>query len=321
MNPQTIGARTRASEMMVLTFDSQASYQEALRQIESINSDEAKAEWVRQNYPGFYSIYDLYWDAMEEMEEMEDVSQENYENFQKKYQSLYFPMYQDDAGFYIPIRNLNSAFLANENCEISIAGEIVNLKDIEDYGTLVELGRAYYSSEIPMPIAEMGSFNLNSTSMNSVGPEYDSGWKTYGKRKVKLKARRRFVEYSPNASIKGSKSLMHLEFCFRKKTWLGWANYKCKSTIVYKANIPGLGWSKPQTFTHNSRSSHDSELEYPIKITSDASHWYYTFEAAPCEVSINFNDISQTLNYSWTMAGIQCVTPKTSSPVLILPSY
>ncbi len=305
----------------MLSFNSQDDFQAAVTYIESLSSEEDKMNWVKENYPHFKSIQSLYWEAMEDMSKMEDLDNDKYDAFQQKYLGLYFPRYLEDAGFYVPMVNLDAAFLVNKECNVKIAGRVMNLRDIEDYAKLIELGRAYYSNESPMPISDLASFNLNSTSMNSVGPEYDSGWKTYDKRKVKLKARRRFTSYSPNPAIKGSKSLFHLEFCFRKKTWLGWVNYSSTSTIVFKVNIPGLGWTKDLTFSNNGSSSHDSEFEYPIKISSDANNTYYTFGEAPCVAQITFRGVSSQLSYSWDMPGSHCVTPRTSSPALILPSY
>lgn len=305
----------------MLSFNSEDDFHAAVTHIESLSSEEDKMNWVKENYPNFKSIQSFYWEAMDEMGNMEDVDTDKFDAFQQKYSGLYFPRYLEDAGFYVPMANLDAAFLVNKECKVEIAGTVINLRDIEDYSKLIELGRAYYSNESPIQISDLASFNLNSTSMNSVGPEYDSGWKTYDKRKVKLKARRRFTSYSPTPAIKGSKSLFHLEFCFRKKTWLGWINYSSKSTIVFKANIPGLGWTNDLTFSHNGTSSHDSEFEYPIKISSDASHTYYTFGEAPCVAQITFSDVSSQLNYSWNMPGCQCVTPLKSSPALILPSY
>lgn len=311
--------QTRSSESSLLYFESVEEFKNAVANIAALSSDEEKMECVNQNHPNFKSIQNVYWDAMEEMAAMEEIDAERYNAFEQKYASLYFPKYEEDAGFYVPMTNLDAAFLVNENCEVSIAGDILNLHDIEDYNQLVELGRAYYSTDSPMCLAAMGSFNLNSTSMNSVGPEYDSGWKVYGDRKVKLKARRKFNTIEMAVGFNGSESVVHLEFCFRKKTWLGWANYKSKSTITFKATVPGGRIVGPVSFSHNGTSSHDSELRYPIRISSDATHWYYTFDEAPCEASINFQGVGETLKYTWNMPGIQCVAPISASPAAIVP--
>lgn len=311
--------QTRSSENTVLSFESKEDFETAVAHIATLSSDEEKMEWVNKNNPNFKSIQNVYWDAMEEMADMENIDAEQYNAFEQKYKSLYFPKYDEDAGFYVPMANLDAAFLVNDDCEVSIAGNIINLRDIEDYNKLVELGRAYYSIDSSMPLAAMGSFNLNSTSMNSVGPEYDSGWTKYGDRKVKLKARRKFNTIQMAVGFDGSESVIHLEFCFRKKTWLGWSNYKSKSTITFKASLPGGRTLGPATFSHNGTSSHDSELRYPIRISSDASHWYYTFDEAPCEASIDYQGVSGTLKYNWNMPGIQCVTPLSANHAPIIP--
>ncbi len=222
----TLVSRSRQATSLkdsMLSFNSQDDFMAAITHIESLSSEEDKINWVNENYPNFKSIQSLYWEAMDEMGKMEDIDTDKYDEFQQKYLGLYFPRYSEDAGFYVPMTNLDAAFLVNKECNVEIAGTVMNLRDIEDYSKLIELGRAYYSKESTMPMSDMASFNLNSTSMNSVGPEYDSGWTTYDKRKVKLKARRKFTSYSPTPAIKGSKSLLHLEFCFRKKNvaWLG----------------------------------------------------------------------------------------------------
>lgn len=308
------------SENDVLSFESQKAFDEAVMQISALSSDEEKSEWVKRNFPTFTSIQDLYWNAMDEMAEIDGDDKENISSFKKKYSKLYFPNFMEDAGFYIPISNLDAAFFANEDCKVSIAGKIVDLKDIFNYRQLMNLNRAYYSEEKTSTRAEMGSFQLNSTSMNSVGPEYDSGWKEYGKKKIKLKARRRFetVQVAPN--FNGSKSLLHLEFCFRKKTWLGWSNYKSRSTINFEANVTGLG-KITRMFENNGNSSHDDELEYPIKISKGSNQTFYTFYEAPCTAKVLFMDLGQEVEYKWNMAGIQYVSPRVDNPAMIIPSY
>ncbi len=318
------GSLQEASEKVsetatVLEFESLSDFQNAMNNLSSYNTEEEKIQWVNTHYPNFSSIQELYWDAMAEMAQLDASSEEEYMAFKEKYANLYFPNYREDAGFYIPMTNLDAAFLTNKNCEVSIAGEIVNMKDIESYDVLMDLGRAYYASILPTTRATMGSFNLNSTAMNSVGPEYDSDWTVYdGDRKCKLKARRVFKDNS-NGMIRGSLSYLHLEFCFRKKTWLGWSNYSSKSTIDFTANIPGVSTPVKANFSNSGTSSHDNELLYPIAITQDSNNWYYTFVETPCVANVGYQGVGKPLVYKWNMAGIQCVTPLTASPVQINP--
>lgn len=303
----------------ILSFDSMEDFQAKVNYLSTLSSDVEKAQWVNENYPGFKSIQDYYWDAMCEMAEKDMVDEASYIAFKQKYDKLYFPNYMEDAGFYIPMSDLESAFLVNDNCEIVVDGEKVNLKDITNYEDLVIAGRAYYSLDAPVTLSTYTQFQLNGTSMDPVGPDYDSGWTTYDDRKVKLKAHRKFKTITLSPGFNGSESYLHLEFCFRKKTWLGWSNYKSESTIVFTANVPYSKVIGPLTFTHNSNSSHDSEFVYPIRIYSDATNWYYTFDEAPCEATINFRGVPQTLKYNWNMPGIQSTSSVSSGAFTILP--
>ena len=58
---------TRSSEEPLLSFESEAAFLKEVQEIASLESDEAKEEWVSQKHPGFISIQNLYWNAMEEM--------------------------------------------------------------------------------------------------------------------------------------------------------------------------------------------------------------------------------------------------------------
>lgn len=319
--PQTLSKNQSKNQKVYksISFSSEKEYEDAYYAISHLSTEEEKANWVKENYPTFYSMHDLYSDAMDEMASYADVTKEIYQKFEDKYCALYFPHYLDDAGFYIPMSDLNASYLVNPNGEVSISDKVKNLIDISDYYSLVNLGRAFYSTESNLTRGDAVEFYLTSTSMNSVGPEYDSGWKEYGDRKVKLKARRRFETINLSPQLVGSHSLIHLEFCFRKKTWLGWSNYKCKSTISFQFNLFGRGWYGPIIWDHNSTSSHDSEMEYPIIEYNAGDHYVYSFVEAPCTATINFADISSPLNYNWTMPGL--FAKAGSAKVLILPQY
>lgn len=313
-------SNTRTQEDNILIFESETDFQKVMEEISSFDSDEEKLQWVKTKFPEFSSIQTLYWEAMQEMAEINAEDKEVCERFQSKYSALYFPLYKEDGGFYIPMKNLDAAFLANENCEVIIGGLLKNLRDIWSYGTLMDLGRAYYSTSIPMTRASMGSFSLNKTDQNSVGPEYDSDWTIYGSKKVKLKARRVFKKYTVAPGFNGSESLLHLEFCFRKQTWFGWGNVKRESEINFSTTLPP---NIPLTFNkkHNGNSSHDSEFRYPVKITSDATKVYYTFAEVVCHATVDFEGIDELLQYTWTMPGIQATSPSVNGPALIIPNY
>lgn len=328
--PQCV-TRSTSSDESILNFDSEDEFQATVDYIQSLYSNEEKIAWVMQKFPQFESLQNLYWEAMTEIDEIEDDeedSEESFAQFQQKYDGLYFPKYMEDAGFYIPMKDLNAAFLVNRFCEVSIGGEVKNLRDIEDYGTLAELGRAYYSIETPMPISDLTSFTLRSTSMDPVGPEYDSGWTTYTntsdgtERKVKLKVRRKFETIQLTTVSSGSESRLHLELCFRKNRWFGWVNYKGSAEMIFTAQIPGYGSTfGPLTFENDSYSSHDEEFPYPVRITRDDSYWYHTFAETPFTVTVNFNKINQPIVYSFNMYGIQSKTPVSATPLVVMPYF
>ena len=326
----TTSSTTRATsaDEDMLQFDNEAEFQAAVDHINSLASVEDKINWVHNSFGDFKSIQDLYWDAMNEVDNSDDDSMESFKLFQEKYNGLYFPQFKEDMGFYIPMTNLDEAFLANRNCEVSIGGSIRNLRDINDYETLVQLDRAYYSAEKPMTIGTIHEFSLSSTSMDPVGPEYDSGWRYFKEnttdgteRKVKLKVRRKFVTIPVSAVSNGSESRVHLELCFRKKRWYGFTNYNGQAKMTFNAVIPGIGNVGPYVFEHESYSSHDDEFLYPINIYNDGYHWYYTFAEAPFNVTVNFNKIKDPIIFSWNMFCVRCVTRPDGPAAPIFPNF
>lgn len=308
----------------ILSFDSYEAYKRTLDKLRSMDTDEARSEWVHATYPEFTSIEDIYQKAGDEMAKIELETVESFNEFRHKYASLYFPMVDEDAGFYIPITDDVASFLANQDCKIIISNKVISLKDIYNYVDLQHTGRAYYDIEKTMNSKSEITFNVGNPSLDPVGPEYDSGWREYDhKRRVKLKARRRFKEIQMSQNFPGSLSVFHTEFCFRKKTIIGWINYSCQSTISGSVAIPIPGYSTylPLGSSHSGTSSHDKEYEYPIHIYSQGAYWYYRFYEAPCQAIVNFNDINTPLNYSWTMPALVAQTSNSSGHVPIIPFH
>ena len=168
----------------VLEFASQSDFDSAVTQLSLLENSAKKSEWMHVHYPMFRSIKDVYEDAMVEADEIGD-SESDFDTFMDKYSSLYFPLYKEDAGFYVPIKDENVAYFANANCEVRIAGKTITLRDINDYQTLMDLGVAYYTNPKPkrLMVAENNdviTFKIDRGLMvNSVegaaGKEYDSG--------------------------------------------------------------------------------------------------------------------------------------------------
>lgn len=310
---------TRSSdENGIISFENIEDYSNFLLKIKALPSHEAKLAFMHDNYPSFVSCQDIYSNAMIEMENDVDETKESYLNFKDKYNTLYFPMHGEDAGFYIPIKDLDAAYLTNKDYKIRISGTDICLKDINSYEELMATGRAYYEESKPMPTGEMTEFSLNNNSINSVGPEYDSGWAQYDKRRVKLKARRRFESFSPAPTISGSKSLFHTEFCFRKKTLFGWSNSDSTSSISGTVKIPGTR-DLTLSSSHSGMSSHDKDYEIPVFIHAENGFWFYTCPELTCNATVVYRGVAHPLEYNWVMGGAYAKTTYSANHAYIYP--
>lgn len=311
---QEVESLTRASQALpMLEFSSFDSFRAVVNKVSKLNSTQDKQRWMDEHFPGFVSVQTVYHEALADAENLGE-GKEDYELFKGRYSMLYFPLYKEDAGCYIPMRDLDAAFFVNENCEVKIAGRVVNMKDIEDYETLQELGRAYYSSDsalkVSARIANVESFQLN-PNVENVGSVYDSGWKTYGKRKVQLKARKRIVN---------NRMLFHTEFCFRKKTIVGWVNYSSKSKIqgVARYTIGGAEALRISS-QHSERSSHDADYLCRVYFKEEKGKQSYLVPEMDIEVTINYDGVPTPLVYSWHMKAALCEVNHTGTIYPIVP--
>ena len=301
-------------ETSLITFESWKDFENAVNEISKLNTDSAKNEWVHNHYPNFTSLQNIYRNAMNEMATLDDIDLNQFKAFENKYKALYFPHIGEDGGFYIPIKDTNKAYLTNSECKISIAGEIVSIKDIDDYEDLVSTGRAYYPSSIPMLVGSQLYFS--NTNQDPMGTTFDSGWKQYGDRKVLFKSRRLLREAGKDAGTIVCESRLHLEFCFRKKVLGVWVNYSSWSSFSFSANESNKGWTEPFVCTHDENSSHDSEVFIPLAITDHGNDFCYTYPSTQFKIQINFRGVNELLNYSWTFPSEWFYAPKN---VIILP--
>ncbi len=78
--------------------------------------------------------------------------------------------------------------------------------------------------------------------------EYDSEWrKKNGKRKLRVK-----VGIQGESDIRnGARVRSHIEVSFRKKTWLGWANYSSYTSIVFKCDRKDYSSHRDGTSSHD----------------------------------------------------------------------
>lgn len=292
---------SRSVENM-LSFDTEASFQQAVNTLKSMNSWEEKDSWLKSNFGDFQSMQSVYDSAMAEAENLGETEEE-YKSFKDKYSTLYFPMYQEDYGYYIPLRDLDMASLVNENGDVRIAGNVVNKKDITSYDDLMALGRAYYESPKGMQsraAATSETFIFN-RDVENIGTTWDLGWHHENGKKVKLKVRRRIVNWA---------MLLHTEFCFRKKTWLGWTNYSSKSTITGTAKMYNDSGVCLQTInishSESGHSSHDADFGplnvYRSDIEPSTKLYTYTAHKIIGNASVQYRGISTPQKYNWTLA-------------------
>lgn len=279
--------RSVTDDVPMLSFGSLSEFNNVVNTLAAFKSDNERLDWMKQHYADFYSLQNAYYDAMDAAGELGETEDE-YNAFKEQFSMLYFPMEREYAGFYIPMQDLNKAFLVNASGNVKIAGDIVNMKDINNYETLMELGRAYYTLPQVTTYASYDTFKMGS-NVSPVGAEYDSGWAEYGKRKVKLKLRKR---------ISNDEMLFHTEFCFRKKTWIGWVNYSAAATITGTAReVDGM------VIQINSASDHASshDRDYLCTVKYFRSTGIYSVPSLYCNITVNYQDVSTPLKYQHTM--------------------
>lgn len=331
LNDGSVKAITRSdnvpSENLALKFSSEEVYQATVTKLENMTVEE-KAEWGHQ-FPSFQSLEAVYNEAMEYAADSLDESKESYLKFRNKYsQYLYFPEYKEDYGFYIPLCSMDKdskmlASLTNKRGILVIGDKMIEQKKIDSYEMLQSsLSDVYYcgnSESIDQkPISRAANdinWNLvsyvNTNDINTVyriqygenaliGSEYDSGWRTGGKRK---KLRFKFGRMYKNNAL-----CWHSEVSFRKKTWLGWTNYASETSLNGTLYLYGdLGYMNSQAISHASDhfSSHDGYgLLNGIGIESDtssASSFIFSFPEIRATATISFRGFYSDEEYVWKM--------------------
>lgn len=274
-----------------------------------MNSSEAKFAWVKENYPDFESIQNVYSQALSEAENL-DETEEAFTIFMDKYDALYFPLVDEDAGFYIPMSDLDAAFLTNPNGEVKIGGEIRNLKDISNYNQLFSLGRTYYNEGAPLLADAYTEFTYK-PSMTKIGQTYESGWRVNSDndRKINLKIDRQLQEIKGVPTYTASRSVLHIEISFRKKTWLGWSNYSSETNIKGNINYGGVS-PFPLNESQSGNSSHDLWHDLPIKLSHETGYYVATFPIVSSnDIKIAYRGFSTELSYSFSMNGAYCKVP------------
>lgn len=305
--------RSVTDDVPMLSFGSLSEFNNVVDTLAAFKSDNERLDWMKQHYADFYSLQNAYYDAMDAAGELGETEDE-YNAFKEQFSMLYFPMEREDAGFYIPMQDLNKAFLVNASGNVKIAGQIINMKDINNYETLMELGRAYYTLPQVTMYAGVEYFGLNQ-KVDPVGSEYDSGWAEYGKRKVKLKLRKRIDNYV---------MLFHTEFCFRKKTWIGWINYSAGAVISGTVKDSEGSLVIPVNSASDHASSHDRDYTLGFFYVKPTGLYYVP--SLICDITVNYNDVATPLKYHHEMLEARYNGQPNSStgpfgPITILNQY
>lgn len=254
------------SSQTVLRFKDEAAYERTIAQLEAM-SEEERSQWTK-SLDGFNSLQAIFEKAMIDVDGV-DETEESYMSFKAKYDKyLYFPMYEEDYGVYIPIIDQYIAPIANSEGLILVGDEVRNLKDIANYSDLQQSGRAYYDFENDSNIQTRSTktWNIDGTNQSQyIGQEASSGWHKENGKKLKLKFGRRSNKKNINPTIPRQGELpqpggqfamnLHLEVSFRKKTWVGWVNYS--SVTDTQMTIKYLGRTRSVSLHKNNYSSHD----------------------------------------------------------------
>ncbi|WP_288357734.1 hypothetical protein [uncultured Bacteroides sp.] len=240
---------TIAKNEDMLVFNSNEDFQNAISKLNAAPTKEEKSTKALNNSDenvygdmlqtpdisfkkdGFRSLYDYFTEAMNEAENYYDRPG-GYEEFKTKYSMLYFPEEGDDYSAYLPVKDENVAKLLNANGEVSINGEIVNLKDINSYQQLIDLGIAATEENYTIPVTR-ADYPLNEL------PE------------VRCNNRRLWVKTEVRrGSSPGVAEEIAILVRFRKKGLFGkWYNYG--STTYLKFEPDGREYSiKDKNSTH-----------------------------------------------------------------------
>ncbi|MDE6533170.1 MAG: hypothetical protein K2M27_06525 [Muribaculaceae bacterium] len=303
----------------VLSFESQSEFDSVVCQIATLNSSEAKLKWVKENYPNFESIQGVYSQALSEAESL-DETEEEFLAFMDKYDTLYFPLVGDDAGFYIPVKDLDVSFLLSPACEVNIAGNLIDMKDIYSYDTLVSLGRAYYSNtQFNVSTLDYEQFRFDK-NLKNIGGTFESGWRYNDDhdRKINVKIDRQLKELEPAPTYTVSESRLHIEVSFRKHTAFGWANYSSETGVVGSFKCDSI--TVPVEVSMKGTSSHDVYLVIPVHIAlGDGNYYVATFpELSSNNLVVHFRGFDNRTPYEVKMTGAYCTIPYLG---MILPKF
>lgn len=294
LTDETREVATDAQKTEILSFADEITFNRSVKLLSELDKNQ-RNEWIKANFGGFRSLYDIYTQAIEEAETL-DESMQAYMSYKEKYRDyLYFPEYKEDYGVYLPVSDANVAMLLNKDGFVVIGGKTKNMRDITNYAQLQQTGKAMYAPEDEVR-----------TRASNIGEEYDSGWFNYqNKKKIRLKCGRQITDIDP--SVSGAITYrLHFEISFRKKTWLGWTNY---SSCVNMNGFYQIGNVVNISESKTADSSHDyyyGPNYAPVTMITDGTHNYkgYVMPQVHVEVNLQYRGIPDEYmpDYNFTLS-------------------
>jgi hypothetical protein len=253
-------------DQMVIRFKDELAYEQTIEQLQDKSKGQQLA-WTR-NVRGFISLREIFEQAMKDIDDV-DETEATYLAFMKKYEKyLYFPLFKEDAGVYMPIAELELTAIASPDGYVIIGNEVKNLKNINSYADLQATGQAYYSLN-PVSSNEVSTRNwqpgmpLFSNTSQFIGNEEVIPWEknAAGDRQIQFKLGR--LSNKKNINPIGCctpgfqfRINLKLEISFRKSSIFGWVNYSGDTDSTIKLTAGNSTHTHPHKET-NTFSSHD----------------------------------------------------------------
>lgn len=252
------GELSKASNY-ALHFKDEATYTNAIRHFEaqrfvqpslrrSLAKESIKSNSIVDLPTGFYSLEDVYVEAMKEAESYYERLG-GYEQFKAKYTCLYFPEKEGDYSAFRPVSSKAVARLVNPEGYVVIGDRILNKKDIFSYEQLKELELTMPEDKDENQLRSSGGEELE---IDGMSPKYND-----------RRDRKVWV------SVTGNRAYKNFEVCFRKKGLLGvWYNYWSETELKIRSQNPPEPPLPPLYYWYELKakgySSHDYIVFLPI---------------------------------------------------------
>lgn len=189
----------------------------------------------------FKSLYDEY-DSAWEIEEEYYATDEKYEEFKQMFPHLYFPEYEDDYSFFLPISDENIAKLVNPEGNVMIGGQIKNYIDIRTPERLLELGKLCPTPQTP----QTRSMDHTTVFLNAIPTQINDS------------NDRKMYASASLGSVKG-RNCVFITITFRKKGPRHWKKYNSDGMLM---GVFRFAQGPNYIFVNGSRMSGRGEVKF-----------------------------------------------------------